>query len=100
MRTRDETLKILRANLASLKTDYGVRKLAIFGSVARDTAKEGSDVDVIAEFNCPIGLRFVDFAERLEELLGANTEVVTPAGISSIRNPQIAASILESAIDV
>ncbi|MFC1736595.1 nucleotidyltransferase family protein [Candidatus Hydrogenedentota bacterium] len=100
MRSRDETLSILRANLTKLQADFGVRKLAIFGSVARDTAREDSDVDIIAEFECPIGLRFVDFAERLEELLGTRAEVLTPAGVSAIRNPQIRKSIQESTVDV
>jgi predicted nucleotidyltransferase len=100
MHTRDETLRVLQTNLASLQADYGVRRLAIFGSVARDKADEDSDVDVVVEFDRPVGLRFVDFAEHLEALLGRKTDVLTPAGLAAIRNPKIAKSIRKSLIYV
>jgi len=60
----------------------------------------GSDVDVLVEFEQAIGLRFVEFAEHLETLLGARADILTPAGVASIRDPKIAESIRESAIDV
>jgi predicted nucleotidyltransferase len=100
MRTRDEALHILRDNLPGLKADYGVKRLALFGSVGRDSQDEGSDVDIIVEFERPIGIRFVEFAEHLEALLGVKTDVLTPAGVSSIRNARIAESIRESAVYV
>lgn len=99
-RTRDETLRILRAHLPGLRADYGVRRLAVFGSVARDAAGDDSDVDVIVEFERPIGLRFVDFADRLESILGVKIDILTPAGVSAIRNPRITESIRKSAVYV
>ena len=97
---RDETLSVLRANQPELRAEYGVRRLAVFGSVARDAASVDSDVDVIVEFEHPIGLRFVDFADRLEAILGVKIDILTPAGISDIRNPRIAESIRKSAVYV
>ena len=99
-RTRDETLNVLRAHLPDLRADYGVRRLAVFGSVARDAASADSDVDVIVEFEHPIGLRFMDFAEHLEAILGVKTDILTPAGVSAIRNPRVAESIRKSAVYV
>ena len=99
-RTRDETLSVLRAHLPDLRAEYGVRKLAVFGSVARDAAGEDSDVDIIVEFERPIGLRFVDFADRLESILGVKIDILTPAGVSDIRNPRVAESIRKSAVYV
>ena len=43
---RDEALRILAAHRDEFVT-MGVRELAIFGSVARDEAGDGSDIDVI-----------------------------------------------------
>jgi len=100
MPTKDETLRILRQNLPRLKAEYGVTRLAIFGSVARDTNNDDSDVDIIAEFGSPLGLRFVQFAEHLEQILGAKADVLTRAGLAGIRNPQVAENIRESVIDV
>lgn len=47
-----------------------VAGLALFGSTVRNEAKENSDVDLLAEFDRPIGL-FDPFRlqHRLEELL-------------------------------
>ena len=99
-RTRDETITVLRAHLRKLRADYGVRRLAVFGSVARDAASKGSDVDIIVEFERPIGLRFVELADRLETILGVKIDILTPAGVSNIRNPHIAESIRKSAVYV
>jgi len=100
MPTREQTLQKLRENIPALRADFGVKKLSLFGSVARAAQGVDSDVDIIAEFERPIGLRFVEFAERLEEILGAKADVLTPAGVASIRNPEIARSIMESAVGV
>ncbi len=100
MHTRESALRVLRESLPELRKAYGVRRLALFGSVARDAAREESDVDVLAEFDRPIGFLFVDFAEHLEHILGAKADVLTPDGVAAIHNPEIATRILESAIDV
>jgi len=97
---KDEVLRTLRAHLPRLRTEYGVRKLSLCGSVARGTQSEQSDVDLAVEFAHPIGLRFVELAEHLEHLLGVKTDILTPAGITAIRNPRISKSIQESVIDV
>lgn len=49
-----------------LRENFKVKKLGIFGSVVRDQQKKGSDVDMLVEFESPIG--FFDFI-RLENLL-------------------------------
>lgn len=100
MLNRTEILQILRDNLASLQREYGLKSLEIFGSVARDEVRDNSDVDLIADFNGSIGLRFVEFVDRIEGLLGIRADVLTPAGIAGIRNPRVAEAIKESAIRV
>ena len=51
---RDDILKVLRENRAMLDA-YGVARLSVFGSVARDEACEGSDIDLLVEFNRAVG---------------------------------------------
>jgi hypothetical protein len=74
--TRDQVLQRLggaRAELASL----GVRSLDLFGSVARGEAGPASDVDLLVEFDKPIGLfHFFRVQRRLEEILGCNVDLV------------------------
>jgi len=100
MLTREETLRILRKNLPRLSAEFGVKRLALFGSVAEGAQNDASDIDLIAEFDRPLGLRFVEFTERLEGILGANVDVLTPTGVSSIRNRAIAGRIRDSAVYV
>ena len=46
---RDAALKVLREHKQELEERYGITRLGIFGSVARDEAAGGSDVDVVVE---------------------------------------------------
>lgn len=96
--SKDQILKALRDELPFLRREFGVRRIGIFGSRARGTETDASDVDIIAEFERPVGLRFVEFSERIEQIVGCRADVLTPAGVSGIRNRRIANSIEESVI--
>jgi predicted nucleotidyltransferase len=67
---------------------YGVKSLALFGSVARGEARHDSDVDVLVEFDRPTGLfGLVALQLRLEELLGNPVDLGTPDSLKeSIRS--------------
>ena len=91
---RDETLRILSAHTEELK-GFGVERIAVFGSVARDEAGPESAVDLLVEFNKPIGLfGFVDLKNRSEELLGRPVDLVTKDGLKR----QLRDRILKEAI--
>jgi len=55
MKTRDEVLKILREELPFLRKKYGVKRVGLFGSYSRDEATEESDIDILVDFERPIG---------------------------------------------
>ncbi|HEX67802.1 MAG TPA: nucleotidyltransferase, partial [bacterium] len=46
---KSEVINILRENKEKLKR-FGVKKIGVFGSVARDEATEKSDIDIVVEF--------------------------------------------------
>lgn len=100
MQTRSDITRILRENQADLAALYGVSKIGLFGSYARATARKASDVDLLVEFNRPIGLKFMDLAEYLETLLGVKVDLLTPAGPESIRIPEITERILADFVEV
>ncbi len=75
MPNREEVMTLLRQHYPYLAAQYGVKKIGLFGSYARDQSDETSDVDIIVEFERPLGFRFVELAEYLEHLLG-----LRPAG--------------------
>ncbi len=80
--TRQEVLDILRAHLPEIKKRFGVKRLGIFGSVARDEATEGSDVDIIVEFEeTPDLFVFIDLKEYLSDILHAHVDITTPKSL-------------------
>ena len=64
---RDEALRRLKANAKRLQP-YSVRHVAVFGSVARDEAQEGSDIDILVEFEPGARVGLFEFV-RLQRLL-------------------------------
>ena len=53
---RDETIILLLKYKSELDEKFGVESLSLFGSVARNEARADSDVDLLVEFNRPVGL--------------------------------------------
>jgi predicted nucleotidyltransferase len=80
MMSKEEIVRILAANREALE-EYSVKELYVFGSVVRNEAEEGSDVDLLVEFedDAHIGLfTFARLRRFLGELLGADVDLVTP----------------------
>ena len=88
--TREIIIKTLEEHLPVLATEYGVKRIGLFGSYVQSQADEDSDIDIVVEFEQPIGFRFIEFAEYLEHLLGGRVDVLTPAGIEGIRRTGVA----------
>ena len=81
MKSTHEIVSILRHAKPELAREFGVTRIAVFGSYARGEQRDGSDVDVLVEVPPSIGLRFVDLAERIEALLGVRLEVISRRAI-------------------
>jgi hypothetical protein len=82
MKTREEIIERLRRARPQLAREFGVTRIAVFGSYARGEQGAESDVDVLVEVDPSIGLRFVDLADRIETLLGIRADVVSRRAIS------------------
>ena len=52
---QDYVLQILRQKNAELTKKFGVKSLSLFGSITRNKATAASDVDLLVEFNRPVG---------------------------------------------
>ena len=91
---RQEVLTILTTHQNALKK-FGVKSLTLFGSVARDDARAGSDVDLLVEFNRPVGLfTFVGLKRYLEEILESSVDLGTPDSLKSyLQEPVLQESI-------
>ncbi len=71
-----------------------------FGSASRNLSGDASDIDLVVEFERPIGLRFMELGDYLESLLGYEVDLLTPAGLQAIRSKAIRQEISESIVYV
>ena len=72
-----------------------MRRLALFGSWARNEQTETSDVDILVEVDPSIGLRFVTLAERLESLLEQHVDLVSSRAVKPNLLKQIQAELID-----
>lgn len=78
---RDEILARLKRRRRRLKK-FGVHSLSIFGSIARNQARKNSDVDILVDFEKPIGLfEFARLQLYLEKALERKVDLVTPEAL-------------------
>jgi predicted nucleotidyltransferase len=75
----------IRKNRVHLN-NLGVKRLGVFGSVARGEAQKNSDVDILVEFDGQVTFdRFMDTKFYLEDLLGRRVDLVLPQAIKKPR---------------
>jgi predicted nucleotidyltransferase len=86
---RDTLLDLLRAHAPDC-AHFGVRSLALFGSVARGEARADSDVDVLVDFDGPATFdRYMGLKFYLEDLLGRRVDLVTRRGLRDDLRPAV-----------
>lgn len=88
--TRDQVLALLAEHKPVLAERFGVQRLALFGSFARDTAREDSDVDVLVRFDGPAtSKRYFGVQFYLEDLLHRSVDLVTEQALRERLKPYI-----------
>lgn len=82
--------------LADVCRRHHIRKLSLFGSLARGDARSDSDVDVLVEFDpaFPVGFRIFDIEEELSGLFGGRKIDLVNA---KYLNPRLRQRVLDSA---
>jgi len=100
MESRNEIIKKIKEQYPYLSRQYGIRRIGIFGSVAMGTAGQDSDVDIVVEFERPIGLKFMEFVDYMEKLFGKKVDVLTKDGIKNIRVKNVSTEIEKNIIYV
>ena len=91
-----ETIKrTLFDHKADLREKFKVKNIGVFGSYVRGEQKGSSDVDVLVEFDDPIGLfEFMKLENYLSDLLGVKVDLVSKKALK----PHIGERILEEVI--
>ena len=98
MRTLKEIQELLLAHKKELRARFGVRRIGIFGSYARGEHNPQSDVDILVEFERPVGWEVVDLRDYLESLLGMKVDLVTEKALR--RKPYLWESVQEDILYV
>ena len=90
MRTREQVLNILTEKLPYLKKTFQIKRIGIFGSWVRGEQTEDSDIDVLVEFEKPVGFfTFIELEDHLSELLGVRVDLVTPDALKPLIKPYV-----------
>ena len=65
-----------------LEKKYGVNSIGLFGSVVRsDFSHEKSDIDIVVDFNKPIGIEYIEIGDYLEKNLNRKVDLHSRNGI-------------------
>ncbi|TDA31278.1 MAG: nucleotidyltransferase [Hadesarchaea archaeon] len=97
-RTVEEIRRVLAEHRREMRERYGVASLGLFGSFARGEQTEVSDVDILVEFERPIGLKFLELADYLEKILGMRVDLLTARAVK--QKPELWVSVREELIRV
>lgn len=94
---RDDVLRQLAAHQTEIAS-FGVKQLSLFGSVARDEARPDSDIDLLVEFDPPVGLfTVVRFRLYLEEMLGHSVDLVLHDAVKPRIRERISRDLIHAA---
>ena len=75
---KSKALEILSRLKPELARQYGVTRLALFGSTVRDSAGPDSDIDIVVAFDGPAtSVRYFGVQFMLEDELGRPVDLVT-----------------------
>ena len=75
MTGRQQYINLLTAATPYIRSEFGVRSMRMFGSVARGEMHEGSDVDIFVDMP-PKAFKVVGLKLYLQELLGRAVDIV------------------------
>ncbi len=76
MHNRHYYIDLLRQFKAQFATQYGIRSIGIFGSVARDEQRSDSDLDVFVDVEDPDYYILCDIKDALQELCKCKIDLV------------------------
>ena len=92
MKTSAEIERILKKNIQNLKEDYNLNSLGIFGSFVKGEQNQDSDLDILVDFDKPIGLlKFIKLENDLSKILGIKVDLVMKKALK----PNIGKRIIE-----
>jgi hypothetical protein len=100
-RSRLDTNVCLAWHIGDIIQLRHLERLALFGSIARNAAKSGSDVDVLVAFDGPAtSKRYFGVRFYLEDLLGCPVDLVTEKALRPELRPHIEQERVQERVNV
>ena len=81
MKSQAEITSQLKEIKPYLHQKFSVNKIGYFGSYARNTQTENSDLDILVELEKPLGWEFFDLQDYLEDVLKLKIDLTTVNGL-------------------
>lgn len=95
---RTTILDLLYQQYGQLKQRFNVKHISLFGSAARDEMHEGSDIDVLVEFEGPPTFDgYMGLKAFLEALLTTRVDLVTNSGLKPRARPSVEKDLIRVA---
>jgi uncharacterized protein len=90
MRETTEVRDQLKGLMDELNVRFHVKSIGIFGSYSRKHQTEQSDLDLVVEFDQPIGMMaFVHLKNMISDRLAIKVDLVTPEGLHPLIRDQV-----------
>ena len=87
--------ELIRPHMGELKTKYDVASLAMFGSYVRGDQTPESDVDLLVEFDGPVGFfKFLELERALSNIISRKVDLVSRGGIKPMIFERVKDSLL------
>lgn len=73
---REDIISFISGHKTEFEQRFGVKKIGLFGSYARDEGREGSDIDIVVELKKPDLFCLIDIKQAIEDALGNKVDIV------------------------
>jgi predicted nucleotidyltransferase len=73
---------------------YGIKEIGIFGSTVRDENSDESDLDILIDLEKPLGLKFFEIKEKLENLTNKKVDLVLKKGLKKALKDRILKEVI------
>ena len=95
MRSKEDILRTLGQEMPFLKDQYHVKQFGLFGSYAHGETTSRSDIDLLVQFERPVGFfKFIELENYLSEKLGTKVDLVTEDALKPLIRPYVMENVI------
>jgi predicted nucleotidyltransferase len=73
---REDIISFIATHKIEFEKKFGVKRIGLFGSIARGEVREESDIDIVVEIEKPDLFHLIGIKQAIEEALGAKVDIV------------------------